>query len=203
MHQLAVEPPQSRPALQPTHHHAAPNTLASFGPWLAIWILGGNDTYRLAGVVALAASVVLIGWELLSGVRPKLLDWGSLVIFGGICAMTLTQSASFSDHWLQPVANGALFALMAGSVLLGHPFAEDNARQSVPREAWSSPVFRQTVFGISVVWSLALLAMFVGTLVTAFAPRTEDYSTWVVTVVALVLASKFQAKYPAYVRSHA
>ncbi len=110
---------------------------------------------------------------------------------------------SWLAKWLNPIANGALFVIMAGTILLGHPFARAYGRDTVPREFWDTPVFRKATFGISLVWALAIGAMFVGSLITAVAPSTETWSTWVVTVGALLVAIKFQAWYPRQVRAAA
>jgi hypothetical protein len=186
-----------------THpNHAGPNMLVSFAPWLSIWILGGHNTYRIAAVVGLIASVVIVAWELFGSSKPKLLDWGTLVVFIVLCILAYTTSNGWLAKWLQPVANGALFAIMAGSIVAGHPFAESYGRDSAPPETWSTPVFRRIVLGISVIWAVALLAIFVGSLISAFYPSTTTWSTWVVTVAALVLALRFQHRFPNWVRNN-
>jgi hypothetical protein len=69
-------------------------------------------------------------------------------------------------------------------------------KESAPPEVWDTPAFRKATLGISIVWTVAVGAIFVGSLITALKPSTEAWSTWVVTAAALVLAIKFQHAYP-------
>ena len=46
---------------------------------------------------------------------------------------------------------------MLGSVAIGHPFTESYARETTPKELWSTPQFRAVNRQISLVWGLAFL----------------------------------------------
>jgi hypothetical protein len=151
---------------------------------------------RLAAGVALVACVALIGWEYLSGLRPKSLDWGTLVIIAVLFVIALAAPLSWSNKWFVPLANGALFALMLGTIVAGHPFAAEYGKESAPPEVWQTAAFRKATLGISVVWTVAVGAIFVGSLITALKPSTEAWSTWVVTAAAIIIALKFQHWYP-------
>lgn len=172
------------------------SAILSFAPWIAIWILGGNNHMRVAGAVALIASVALIAWEYLSGLRPKSLDWGTLAIIAVLFVVAMVASQSWSNKWFVAVANGALFLLMLGTIVVGRPFAADYGKESAPPEVWNTPAFRKATWGISLVWTIAVGAMTVGSLVSAIHPQTEVWSTWVVTVAALIIAITFQHWYP-------
>jgi hypothetical protein len=172
------------------------SALVSFAPWIAIWIIGGHNHMRLAAGVALVACVGLIAWEYLSGLRPKSLDWGTLGIIAVLFVIALVAPQSWSNKWFVPVANGALFALMLGTIVVGRPFAAEYGKESAPPEVWDTPAFRKATLGISVAWTVAVGAIFVGSLITALKPSTEAWSTWVVTVAAIIIALKFQHWYP-------
>jgi len=172
------------------------SALLSFAPWVAIWIIGGHNHMRLAAGVALAACVVLIAWEYLSGLRPKSLDWGTLVIIAVLFVIALIAPQSWSNKWFVPLANGALFALMLGTIVVGRPFAAEYGKESAASEVWNTPAFRRATLGITVVWTLAVGAIFIGSLITAVRPSTEAWSTWVVTAAAIIVALKFQHWYP-------
>jgi hypothetical protein len=172
------------------------SAILSFAPWIAIWIVGGHNHMRLAAGVALVACIALIAWEYLSGLRPKSLDWGTLAILAALYVIVLATPVSWSNKWFVPVANGALFALMLGTIVVGRPFAAEYGKESAPPEVWDTQAFRQATLGISLVWTAAVGAIFVGSLITAVKPGTETWSTWVTTAVALIAAIKFQHWYP-------
>ena len=151
---------------------------------------------RLAAGVALAACAVLIAWEYLSGLRPKSLNWGTLVIIAVLFVVALIAPESWSNKWFVPLANGALFALMVGTIVVGRPFAAEYGKESAPPEVWNTQAFRKATLGITMVWTLAVGAIFIGSLITAVRPSTEAWSTWVVTVAAIIVALKFQHWYP-------
>jgi len=172
------------------------SALLSFAPWIAIWIIGGHNHMRLAAGAALVACVVLIAWEYASGLRPKSLDWGTFVIIGALFVVALVAPQSWSNKWFVPVANGSLLLLMLGTIVVGRPFAAEYGKESAPPEVWNTVAFRKATLGISVVWTLAVAAIFIGSVVTALKPSTEAWSTWVVTVAAIIIALKFQHSYP-------
>ncbi len=91
---------------------------------------------------------------------------------------------------------------MATSLLIGKPFAASYA-SGLPEEIRRSAIFKKITFGISAAWTVAQAALLIGSIITALRPSTETWSTWVVTVAALVLALRFQHWYPGYVRSSA
>lgn len=193
----------ARPAPAPTRRnvgHGGPNFILSLLPWIAIWILSGHHTFRLGMAIGLIVSVVLIAWQLIEGVHPKLLEWWSLVAIAAITILAFTANPGWLATWLNVITSGALFLIMAGSIVIGRPFTASYAHDTVPREYWDSAIFRRTTLGIAVVWSLALLAMTIGAIVTTVRPSAETWSTWVVTIVALVAAFKFQAWYPDHVK---
>ena len=71
-----------------------------------------------------------------------------------------------------------------------------NTPPIVSPEVWQTAAFRQATLGISLVWTAAVGAIFVGSLITAVKPSTEAWSTWVVTAAAIIIALKFQHWYP-------
>jgi hypothetical protein len=155
---------------------------------------------RLAAGVALVACVVLILWEYASGLRPKSLDWGTLAIIAVLFVVALAAPESWSNKWFVPVANGALFVLMLGTILVGRPFAAEYGKESAPPEVWQSAAFRKATLGISLVWTAAVGAIFGGSLITALKPSTEAWSTWVVTAAAKLSPSssstRIQIRFP-------
>jgi len=180
--------------------HAGPNILVSLAPWIAIWILNGNNTFRLAAGVALVVAVFNIVFEFVTIGRPRLLDWGTLVIIAAICAVAFIQDPTWLAKWLNAIANGGLFLLMLTTVLIGKPFAASYA-SDMSEEVRRSATFRKITMGISLAWTAALGVMLVGAIITGLNPSTETWSTWVVTVGALILAMRFQSWYPDHVRN--
>jgi hypothetical protein len=160
-----------------------------------IWLVGGHNHIRTAAGVALAACVVLIAWEYLSGLRRNSLDWDTLGIIV-LFIIALATPLSWSNRWFVPLGNAALFALMLGTILIGRPFAEEYGKESAPAEVWNIRAFRQATLGISVVWTAAVGVIVVGFFITALKPSTEVWPPWVVTAGAIIIAMKFQHWYP-------
>lgn len=182
--------------------------MVSFLPWIAVWLLTSNNSYREGLAVATLCSVGLIVWTYVEGRRPKLLDWATLVALSAITVVAFVVDLSWLGTWLSVLLNGALLAIMAGSLVVGHPFTLGYAKEQAPPEVWDTPGFRHVNRMITLVWVAAMVAMTAGAAVTALvqegviattaqgAKDVETWATWGTTVVGLVVAMKFTAWYP-------
>ena len=178
--------------------------LIGFAPWIAWWVLAANDTYKEAALVALVLAVIIQLWGLTHGREPKILDLASILWFVIIEVVAFTASASDLGHYAQPASNAALTLIILVTILIGRPFTEEYARETVPREYWETEAFKSTTSTIAWVWFFALL---VGT-ATSFIPTdlgstAETWTQWIIPVGAIVLAVKFTEWWPAeYQRRH-
>ena len=89
-----------------------------------------------------------------------MLDVVSLCYF---VALAVILAAAHPDHignWSRYAQLGShlvLTVIVFGSILLGHPFTESYARQSVAKELWHTPQFKAVNRRISAAWGVAFL----------------------------------------------
>jgi hypothetical protein len=169
----------------------------AFVPWVLFTLITQHDSLKAAAIVALIGSLVIaIRSVLASG--PKLLEIGAVATFAGFTIVAFTVDAS-TAHWVERYGRAiaaALLALIAFGSLLLTPFTEQYARESVPREFWSSPRFQQVNRQLTLMWALVFTAM-VPSHVIAGALDTRRASTifnWVVPIILIVWAAKRTAQ---------
>jgi len=129
-------------------------------PWVAFTLLAQHSTLKLASVAALVLAIaIMIRSILTTGV--KVLEVGAVLAFTGF-----TVVAFGADHaagvWMARYSRAiaaALLALIAFGSLLFTPFTEQYARESVPREHWGSPTFKQINRRITLMWGWVFTAM--------------------------------------------
>jgi hypothetical protein len=145
----------------------------SFSPWAVFLVaVRFGNVYIGAGLAAVAAIIVLA--RALSRHKAHLFDYIGLIYFVGLLALlAIIQPGDISTwaRYAQAVAHGSLMVIVFLSVLIGHPFTEEYAREQVPREVWNSPHFHAFNRKISLFWGLAFL---VGTISLALAGVTDS-----------------------------
>jgi hypothetical protein len=124
---------------------------------MAKW-LPGRDI-GIAGVVAAAiAAIALLAirphWP------PKILHVTQFVMFAIIAIIAYAHRTD--DSWLH-TWSGAGIGLVLGAVILlllpVMPFTEQYARDTVPRERWSSPTFKKINRVLSGLWGVAIIGL--------------------------------------------
>jgi hypothetical protein len=132
----------------------------SFAPWLA-FLLGTRVT-SLYGAVAAGVTVsAIVIIRAVARRRLHLLDIAGLCYFlalGGILVAVHPAHLDFWSRYAQAGSHAALTLIVFGSILLGRPFTESYARQTVPASSWNTPEFHAVNRRISAVWGLAFLA---------------------------------------------
>jgi hypothetical protein len=108
-----------------------------------------------------------------------------------IVAFTVDAStAAWVARYARAIA-ASLLALVAFGSLVFTPFTEQYARESVPREFWSSPRFQHVNRQLTLMWGLVFTAM-IPSHVIAGAIDTRRANTifnWVVPVILIVWAA--------------
>src|ERR1019366_3960160 len=86
----------------------------------------------------------------------------------------------------------AVLALISFGSLLPTPFTEQYARESVPRELWSSPRFKEINHRLTLMWSWVFVAMIPSHLIAGAIDtrRANTVFNWVVPIVLIVWAAK-------------
>jgi hypothetical protein len=176
-----------------THHGPRTGIYLAFVPWVLFTLITQHDTLKAAAITALIASVVIATPSVLAR-RPKLLELGAVIAFVGFTVASFIADPS-ATHWLERYARGIaalLLALIAFSSLLFIPFTEQYARESVPRQFWSSPRFKQINRQLTLMWGLVFLVMMVSHVIAGAIDtrRGNTIFNWVVPIVLIVWAVK-------------
>jgi len=129
-------------------------------PWVLFTLLAQHSTLKVAAVIALVAAVAIMIRSITQG-GLKLLELGAVIAFLGF-----TVIAFAADHatglWLARCSRAiaaALLAAIAFGSLLFTPFTEQYARDSVPRQFWTSPTFKTTNRRLTTMWAWVFTAM--------------------------------------------
>ncbi|MGA9323807.1 MAG: hypothetical protein WBW06_22365 [Xanthobacteraceae bacterium] len=174
--------------------------LLGLTPFIVFFVLM-RLVHPLAGLGAAFAVSVLMGFvQWRRGESIKVLEVGSLVLFGALTLYTLIAAPQWTVATVRLAVDGGLFIIAAVSLLIRQPFTLQYARESVPQELWTSPIFFTTNVCITAVWTAAFAVM---TAADAAAQYVEAIPLWVdiaATIAAFVGAVWFTRWYPAVVR---
>ena len=116
------------------------------------------DPLRGGAAAALAAIVVLT--RAVGRRRVHMLDVASTAYFVVLGATLVIIRPGHLDFWARYAQAGshtALMLLVFGSILVGRPFTEAYARDTVPESVWHTDRFHSLNRQISTVWGLAFL----------------------------------------------
>ncbi|MBV9195332.1 MAG: hypothetical protein JO168_14400 [Solirubrobacterales bacterium] len=168
----------------------------AFVPWALFTLVAQHSTLKWAAIAALVVATAIALPSLLKG-RPKLLEVGAVLTFAGFTMVALNDPGA--SEWVTRYARAiaaAMLAVIAFGSLLIVPFTEQYARESVPREFWSSPQFKEINRRLTAMWAL-VFAVMVPTHVIAGAIDTHRANlifNWAIPIVLIVWAAKRTAK---------
>lgn len=215
-----ASPPAAGESLAQRLEHSP---LLGFAPWIIFWVVGGPSTWETASIAALLAAVLVVAvsietrrqypgaeaakpWHGLHLGRIKLLDAGTVMFFAALVIVALAtsrHSVSQLDKYSQALSSGALGLIALGSIVFGHPFTVDYAKESTPPRLWNSPVFKRINLVLSSVWAVVfLLCAISGILaVHASAKGTRDWLNWYLPIILIFIGFRLNKRYPAQVRA--
>ena len=181
-----------------------------FLPWIVFSFVAQRlDANGVAWSATIAVAMTVIAMIVARRRHgPKILNIGSLVLFGAIAVVGFVGGPPV-DMWLfewgRPLV-GVLLGLYVLATVPVMPFTEEYARQSVSRQYWGSPTFRRINRVLSAAWGAAILVIGgAGLLVTALDAHAVDTSrnhlvdlllNWVVPIAVIWGMVKFTATYP-------
>lgn len=162
-------------------------------PWVLFTLITQHGSLKAAAIAALAAAVVIALPSLTAG-RPKALELGAVLAFAGFTVVAFSADPATSAwvaRYARAIAAGVL-ALISFSSLLLTPLTEQYAKESLPRQLWSSPRFKQINRRLTLMWSWVFVAMVPSHLIAATIDthRANTIFNWVVPVVLIVWAAK-------------
>ena len=176
--------------------------LLAFAPFLVFAVVDralGPTEGLVAG--ALTSAALLIRDWLSADRTPKILEVGTLLLFGGLALYALFGGPTWSVIGVRLCVDAGLLAIVLASMVVGRPFTIQYARERVSPEVWSSPEFLRTNYVITAVWALAFGIMVVAELALLYLPGMHPRVGIVAIVLALVGAVKFTGWYPERRRS--
>jgi hypothetical protein len=169
-------------------------------PWLVFSVVVNRHGVNAAGDAAVAATALAVVFLVRNAGTGsvKMIDLAGVVTFG-LLTVTCFVAGSGMAKWVADYGRGASAAVLA-VVMIGSavtvPFTEQYARESVPREFWSSPRFRSVNRRISAVWGSAIAVMACGHLLAGYldpvstassgARPTEVLLNWALPIVLIL-----------------
>lgn len=161
-------------------------------PWVVFTLLAQHSTLKVAAVVALiAAAGIMLRSIITSGL--KLLELGAVIAFLGFTVVAFAANHA-TGAWLARYSRAiaaALLALIAFGSLLFTPFTEQYARDSVPREFWSSPTFKATNRRLTTIWACVFTAFVPFHVLAGVIDRkpTNVLFNWVIPIALIIWAA--------------
>lgn len=165
----------------------------AFVPWVLFTLVAQHSTLKLGAALALVAAIVIAIPGIVNG-RPKLLELGAVITFAAFAVLAFTADHSVTT-WMARYARGiaaAVLALIAFGSLLVTPFTEQYARESVPKQFWGSPQFKQINRKLTMMWGSVFLAMIPFHIAAGLLDHkwSNIAFNWVVPIYLLVWAGK-------------
>jgi hypothetical protein len=175
-------------------------TLLGFAPFILFFVLMRLSTPLIALAGATVVSAILIGRLVARGGSLKILEAGSLVLFGVLTLYTLVAQPDWSIAGVRLAVDGGLTLVVLVSIAVRRPFTLQYAKEQVPSQYWSSPIFLRTNDIISAVWFGTFLLSAACDAAAIWVPSVPLGAEILVSVAAFVAAVWFSVWYPARVR---
>jgi len=169
-------------------------------PFILFFILMRVSTPLVALAASTILSAALMGRMALKGGSIKILELGSLVLFGALTLYTVATHADWSVAGVKLAVDGGLAVVVIASIAIRRPFTLQYARETVPQQFWNHPVFIRTNDLISGVWAANFLVASACDAAAIWLPAIPVTVLVAVSIAALVGAAWFTAWYPARVR---
>jgi hypothetical protein len=184
------------------------NPFMGFAPWILMSVIEGPGRFELAAALSfvLALAIGIVGVTV--GIGWKLLDVVGVAFFGVLIVVGLVVSESGLDwleRWAGELSNIAIALVALLSIIARQPFTIQYARESVPREQWSSPLFLHINYVITWVWTGAfLITALVGWIGDGPLHRPDNvWTNWIIQIALLIFALRFTEWYPDYASARA
>ena len=174
--------------------------LLGLSPFLVFFALMRLVT-PVAGLFgALAASSLLCLRMWWRGKSVKILEVGSLILFGLLAAYTLLAAPRWTVATVRLAVDGGLLAIALVSLAIDRPFTLQYARERVPEQFWGLPIFLTTNRIITAVWAGTFAIHVAADAAAEYVPTIPIWLDVAVAIAAFVAAVWFTRWYPDAVR---
>ena len=171
--------------------------LLAFAPFI-VFALVDRIASPSAGLIAggLVSAALLLRDILAPNRTPKILEVGTVVLFGGLALYAVFSEAALSVIGVRLLVDSGLLLIVLGSIAVRQPFTLQYAREQAAPELWDNPAFIRTNYIITGVWALAFAVMVIAELALLYVPDLPPRVGIIAIVVALYGAVKFTGWYP-------
>jgi hypothetical protein len=173
-------------------------SLRGFVPWIAFGIINGVADLRVAAVVAVILSGLLMidNRRTGHGLDEAVIETSATIFFIAVGLVAfLDPTTTLGDHTGALAA--AWLAITAwGSLLVRHPFTMGIARRSVPREVWENPLFYKANVVITTAWAISFTVTAVAQVVVGLLTDNGTVGT-VIQILGFVAPAIFTVRYQA------
>jgi len=135
----------------------------------------------------------------------KLLDVATVVFFAALtiaAIVTSRQDVAELDKYSQAISSGALGVIALGSIIFGHPFTVDYAKEEAAPGAWHTAAFKRINLVLTSVWTVVFLVCgALGLIAQTVGPKgLRDWLNWYIPIALIFIAFRFTKWYPQQVR---
>jgi hypothetical protein len=171
--------------------------LLAFAPFIAFALvdrLWGSAPGLVAGA-ATSAALVIRDW-MSPNRKPKVLEIGTLVLFGGLAIYAILGGPDWSIMGVRLRVDAGLLLIVVVTMAIRKPFTLQYAREQVSQDLWLSPEFIRTNYIITAAWAVAFAVLVAADMLLLFRTDLPRQIGIGATILALYGAFKFTQWYP-------
>ncbi len=173
------------------------NTLLGFAPFVVFAVIDRLLGSTLGLAAGAATSAIVIAWDVLLRHRSaKILEIGTLLLFGGLAIYAIVARPSWSIIGVRLWVDAGLLVIVLLSIVLRRPFTLQYATERSDVKTEMSPAFVRANYVISWVWAAAFAVLVAADLLMLTQPDVPLRVGIVTTIAALYAAIKFTSWYP-------
>ena len=154
----------------------------------------------LCAAAALSAVFLVRDW-LTPGRTVKVLEIGTVLLFGGLAVYALVAHTEWSLLGVRLRVDAGLLVVVLASMLIGQPFTLQYAKERTPPEVWTRPGFKRVNHVITAAWAVAFALMVLADVAMIYVPALPLWVGIAVTIAAIVGAIRFTQWYPEHMRA--
>jgi hypothetical protein len=151
-------------------------------------------------IAAFIVSLLLCLRMAVRGESVKILEVGSLILFAVLTSYTLLTAPNWTVATVRLAVDGGLLAIVLVSLAIGRPFTLQYAREQIPQQFWTSPIFITTNRIITAVWAVTFAVLVAADGAAEYVPAIPLWVDIAASVAAFLSAVWFSRWYPAVVR---
>ncbi|WP_036172405.1 hypothetical protein [Massilia sp. 9096] len=173
------------------------NLLLAFMPFIVFVIVERLLSIPVGLAAGAVAAAALLMRDLITpGRSVKLLEVGTLLLFGGLTLLHLAMGEQWTIVDVRLRVDAGLLLIVLSTMVLGRPFSLQYARERAAPEHWERPDFLRVNYVISAAWALAFGVLVVADVVIDVMPGLPRAGGILAIVAALWTAAWFTGWYP-------